>query len=325
MSTRPVWFVALAMACFTITASAQTAPQYAIVDSVRVGPLGPGLGKYYAVDPSGRRLYGVGRYVLDIDTKVVVDSFADTAVGGGFVLAPALSRGLVRSGLLFDLRTGRTIKDLGYNGEGTAYDASTGRAFLFSEISTAVDLKTGAVVGHPSVSGVGQSAVSDGRGHVYANISDSNVIAVIDTHSLRVVASYKVSVGRKPAALAIDAPHRRLFVGCDSLLVVLDADGGRVITTLPMNGWSDQNAFDPKSQLIFMPNGKAKGLTIVHEDTPDKYTIVQTVMDPRLTSSHVVIDDKTHRLFIPHRFADEVLGFEVLAPLGSSTSATISH
>lgn len=302
-------------------ASGQPFPHYGIVDSVRVAYLAPGEGDHYIVDPHTRRLYGVGRYVLDIDRKAVADSFADTSVGGGFLLAPELGRGLVRTGLLFDLRTNRSIKQIPFDGDGSAYDPTTGRAFLFNDVTTVVDMRDGAIVGHPTIPGAKESAVADARGHVYENLATLDAIAVIDSHSLTMEATYHLPAQCMPAGLAIDVRHRRLFVGCNNVLVVLDADHGNTVAKVPMDGQSDQNAFDPTTQLVFMPNGPGKGLTIMHEDTPNSYTVVQVLRDSRLSSMHVVLDTKTHRIFAPHRFADEVLGFEILAPTSQTAAA----
>jgi hypothetical protein len=144
---------------------------------------------------------------------------------------------------------------------------------------------------------------------------------VLDAQSYRILARYSVSPGRYPHGLAIDVAHRRLFSACDSLLVVLDADNGRVITVVRVDGLSEENAFDPGMQFVFMPFGP-KGLAVLHEDSPDKYTIVQKIVDPRVTSSRVVVDEKTHRIFLPHTFGDKIFGYEIMSVTKSTTAAS---
>lgn len=304
----------------TISISAQSSPHYDVIDSVRVGRV---TGDFYGLDATNRRLYGAGYYIVNVDTKAVVDSFADSLAGGGFMFATTYGRGLTRNGLLFDLRTGHSLKQLPYAGDGSAYDASTGRAFLFGRDSaTVVDMKTGTVVQRLVIPGTKESAVADGHGRVYASRESTNEIAVIDARTLRILASYSVLPGLHPTALAIDAQHERLFSACDSTLIVLDATNGRVVASLHMNGHSDQNAYDPETRLILMPNGKGGGLAVIHEDTPDHYTIAQNITDGRLTSVRVTVDTKTHRIFSPHRFTDGIFGYEVLNLTPATTSAS---
>jgi hypothetical protein len=296
----------------TVRQSIKSVPQYVITDSIRVGP---GKGDHYGLDVQTRRLYGAGRYILDIDTKTVVDSFADSTAGGGFAFAPSLGRGLTRHGLLFDLRTSRPLGRVPFIGFGTAYDPRSKRAFLFGPDSiTAVDMTHGTVVTRVSIPEAKAYAVPDGRGRFFVSMEDSSAIAVVDAAMAKLVAKYALPPATHPVALAIDPVHRRLFVSCDSTLIVLDYDDGRRVASLATSARSYQSAFDPSTQLLFLANGKGKGLTIIHEDSPESYSVAQDIADARLASTRVIVDPMTHRVFVPHRFADSVLGFEVLSP-----------
>jgi hypothetical protein len=295
----------------SLTLGAQSAPPvYTVIDSVITGSA---RGDFYAVDREHRRLYGAGRAIVDIDRKAVVDSLSDSTRGGGFMMAYALDRGIIRDGIVFDLKTMRTLWRTEYQGDGSVYDPRSQRAFLFGpESTTVIDVKSPKLLTRISIPGAGESAAADDRGQIYVNIARSNEIVVLDAQTLRVRAHYSVAPGRQPMGLAMDVRHRRLFAACDSMLVVLNADNGLVVATIPTDGHSDQNAFDAGTQLVFMPSGP-KGLTIAHEDTPNKYTVVQHLVDPRVTSIRVVVDEKTHRLFLPHTFEGDMFGFEILA------------
>ena len=79
-------------------------------------------------------------------------------------------------------------------------------------------------------------------------------------------------------------------------MAVLDADSGKVITTLPIGDHVDATAFDPASKLIFNSNGEGT-ISVIHEDSPDKYSVVETVKTvPRAKT--MALDPKTHRLFL---------------------------
>jgi hypothetical protein len=112
--------------------------------------------------------------------------------------------------------------------------------------------------------------------------------------------------------LAMDRLHRRLFAACDGQLAVIDADNGRLVAAIPTGGHSDENAFDAGTGLIFMPNEDGKGLVIVREDAPDRYTVVQTLRDSVLMSNRIVVDERTHQAFMPHRVTSGANGFDFL-------------
>jgi len=71
--------------------------------------------------------------------------------------------------------------------------------------------------------------------------------------------------------------NRRLFSGCDNkMMAVMDADSGKVVASPAIGEGVDANGFDPATQLAFASNGEGT-LTVVHEDSPDNYTVVENV------------------------------------------------
>lgn len=80
------------------------------------------------------------------------------------------------------------------------------------------------------------------------------------------------------------------------MMAVMDADSGKVVATVPIGDFVDATAFDVNTHLIFNSNGEGT-ITIVHEDSPDKYSVVQTVKTvPRART--LAMDTKTHQLFL---------------------------
>lgn len=285
-------------------------PQYQVRDSIIVGHVG---GDFFSIDPTHRRLYGAGPNVVDIDQNRVIGMLADTNVGGGFVLAPALGRGMVRNGIVFELQSGATVKRLAASGDAALYEPVTAHAFLLGDSVAVVDLKRASLVAKIRIPGAGESGVADGRGRVYLNLVDKNAIAVVDATTLKVVNEYSVGSSTHPMGLAIDRAHNRLFAACTGRVVVVDAGTGRIVATIPVPGQSDQNAFDPATGLLFEPGGSA-GMAIIHEDSPDRYSIVQTVNDPRVTGVAVVVDPRSRVVYMPYVMAGGQFGYLMLAP-----------
>jgi DNA-binding beta-propeller fold protein YncE len=119
----------------------------------------------------------------------------------------------------------------------------------------------------------------------------------IDSQSLRVLNRWPLVPGESPSGMAIDRQHRRLFIGCrNRTMVAMDADTGRVVATVPIGEGVDANRFDPGTQLVFSSNG-AGTLSVIHEDSPDTYTLVTNVPTQRGART-MEIDPKTHRVYL---------------------------
>ena len=172
---------------------------------------------------------------------------------------------------IFDLRTLKktATAKTGNSPDGIIYDSSSKRVFVFSGDGkvTAVNAATGEVVGSAELGGSPEFAASDGRGHIYNNLEDKNEVVQIDSRTLRVLNRWSLAPGESPSGMAIDAVHRRLFVGCrNRKLVVMDSDTGKVVTTVPIGDGVDANRFDPATKIVFSSNGDGT-LTVVHEDS----------------------------------------------------------
>jgi outer membrane protein assembly factor BamB len=270
-------------------------------------------GDFFSLDPSHRSLYGAGRHVVDVDRRRIVRALADSTAGGGFAIAPELGRGVVRNGTVFMLASGTTIRKLTAQGDASLYEPVTRRVFLLDDSVSVIDVKSASLVTKISVPGAHESGVADGQGMIFLNLAGRDSIAIIDARTLTTVGEYSVSPAKSPMGLAIDSKHHRLFAACDGQVVVLDATDGRVVARIPTPGQSDQNAFDPETDLLFEPGGK-DGITIIHEDSPDRYSIVQKLVGPKVTSATVVVDPKSHVVYVPRFTAANQFIYVVLAP-----------
>ena len=97
--------------------------------------------------------------------------------------------------------------------------------------------------------------------------------------------------------MAIDPEHRRLFIGChNQMMAVMDADTGKVVATPPIGRGVDANQFDPGTGLAFSSNGDGT-LTVIHEDSPDKFTVVDNVQTQRGART-MALDLKTHNVYL---------------------------
>src|SRR5205823_4623401 len=124
-----------------------------------------------------------------------------------------------------------------------------------------------------------EQAVSDGRGHLYVALEDKDNVAVVDVNTLKVTAHF--DLGGKaggPAGLALDATNHILFAFCHNpaTAVILNADDGRIITTLPIGQGVDGGGFNPRTMEAFSSQGDGT-LTIIKESSPTSFSVEQTV------------------------------------------------
>ena len=299
--------------------SAQAADNYHITKKIPIP--GQGSWDYLAVDEAARRLYvshGTQVEVLDVDSGAIVGKIENTPGVHGIAIAPELRRGFASNGqsstvTIFDLKTLKTIAQVpvGKKPDAIIYDPATSRVFAFngdSNSATAIQAADGKVAGTVDLGGGPEFAAADGSGYVYDNLEDASVVLKINSRSLKVEQRWPTAPCSSPSSMAIDRANRRLFIGCRSkVMAVMNADTGQVITTLPIGDHVDATAFDPESRLVFNSNGEGT-LTVIHQDSPDKYSVVQTVKTlPKAKT--MALDPKTHQLFLSTAEAGQ---FEVL-------------
>jgi DNA-binding beta-propeller fold protein YncE len=140
-------------------------------------------------------------------------------------------------------------------------------------------------------------AAADGAGMVYVNIEDKSEIQAIDAKKAAVVSTWPLTGCEEPSGLAIDPKHHRLFSGChNKVMAVTNTETGKVITTVPIGEGVDANGFDPGTDLAFSSNGDGT-LTVVHEDAPDKFSVVQTAKTLRGART-MALDPASHNVYL---------------------------
>jgi DNA-binding beta-propeller fold protein YncE len=168
-----------------------------------------------------------------------------------------------------------------------------------SSDATAINAADGTVLGTIPLGGKPEFAVADGKGTIYVNIEDTSELVHFDARKLSVLHRWPLAPCKEPSGLAMDLKTRRLFAGCDNeMMAVVDADSGKVLATPAIGEGVDANAFDPETNLAFSSNGQAGTLTVVHEDSPDKFTVIENVLTKK-SARTMGLDLKTHNIFLP--------------------------
>src|SRR5712692_6591046 len=259
---------------------------------------GDGGTDYLTAEPgTGRVFVSRGTHVMVVDgsTGKVLGDIPDTPLTHGIALAPTSNHGFITNGgdstvTMFDLRTLAVIKKIPVRVgglDGIMYDDFSDRIILTNHsrpIGTAValDPKTGDIVGTAELEDNGpEGAASDGKGKIFVNNEGKSTIQVIDVKTMRVLASWPLAPCDGPTGIAYDRSTNRIFAGCGKTSVVVDATTGKVVATIANGDGVDALGWDASQQLIYIPAGRDSNVTVVHEDAPDRYSVVASVATMR--------------------------------------------
>jgi DNA-binding beta-propeller fold protein YncE len=282
---------------------------YKILDKVKLG--GEGGWDYLNADVQTGLLFisrGTHVQVMDMQKKSLVGDILNTNGVHGIALAHEFGKGYISDGrdtavTVFDIATLKTVKVIkikGLNPDAIIYDGASKRVFTFngrSQDATAIDAATDSVVGTVALGGKPEFAQTDGKGRVFTNIEDKNLIVAFDAKKLEVLARWPIAPGEEASGLAIDREHHRLFSVCSNkYMVILNYESGAVVGTVPIGQGPDAAAFDPETHLAFSSNGDGT-LTVVRQENADKYTVIDSVKtQPR--SRTMALNLKNHCVYL---------------------------
>lgn len=291
-------------------AVAPAAGPYKVIKTAKVG--GEGGFDFVTADPVGRKLYipridGPNSRVMvyDLDTLTTAGVIATTGARG-VAIDPQSSHGFCSSKpvVMWDTKTLQPVKtiDVQGNPDCILLEPLTERIYVLSHRApdvTVIDAKDGAVVGTIDLGGEPEQGVSDGKGHVYIDLEDKNSVAVVDTRTLKVTADYSLEgKGGAPAGLALDAKRRILFVcGAEpATAVIMNADNGKIITSLPIGSGVDGAVFNPATREAFSSQRDGT-LTVIAEKSPTRFEVEQTVQT-RPGAKTLTLDAQTNRIVL---------------------------
>ena len=266
---------------------------------------------YLTMDSDARILYISRENHIDavnVDTGNIVGKVTGLEGTNGLLPVPELSRGFATNEdksevVIVDLKTLQKIGTVktGKAPDSFAYEPVTKRVFIMNSAgasATAINAAEGTVAGTVALNGQPEFVVADGKGKVYINITDKNEISEVDAESLKVLHNWSLAPGEGPSGLSMDRKNRRLFSACDNQkMIVMNADTGKVVAALRTGAGTDASVFDPDTMNAFAPAGGAGTLTIIHEDSPDKFRVLEEI-DTQSGARTATLDSKTHNVLV---------------------------
>jgi DNA-binding beta-propeller fold protein YncE len=288
------------------SAAAEPGP-YRVINAVKVG--GDGGYDYVFADSAGRRLYvprGDRIDVFDLDSLKPAGVVPNTKSVHGVAVDPGSHHGFSSSQpvVMWDTGTLATLKTLPVQGrpDGILFDPFTERVFVLSHSApnvTVIDAKDGSIAGTLDLGGAPEQGVSDGRGHLFIDVEDKDNVAAVDAVALKVTAHYGLGgKGGGPGALAMDAQSHVLFSYCHNphTAVIMSADDGRIITSLPIGTGVDAAEFNPATKEAFSSQGDGT-LTVIKETGPASFEVEQNVATQAAARTST-LDGATNRIYL---------------------------
>jgi len=274
---------------------------------------GEGGTDYIAAEAgTGRVFVSRGTHVMVVEgaTGKVLGDIPNTPGVHGAAFAPKDGHGFTTNGgdetvTMFDLKTLAVVKQIKVcpGLDGIMFDEADDKVILTNHSRpigtlTAIDPKSGDIVATVELEDTApEGAAADGKGHIFVNNESKNTIQVIDVKTWKATASWPLAPCDGPTGIAYDKATNRIFSGCNKTSVVVDAGTGKVVATIANGTRVDALAWDPAKKLMFIPNGGEGNVTVVHQDSADKYSVVETVATVPGAKT-IAVDSKTHNVYL---------------------------
>src|ERR1700733_15794338 len=311
------------LAAGPLTPSASADEPYKILNSSQT--MGTGRIDYVYADSDGRRIYvprGGEILVFDLDTLKSVGAISNSG-GHGVAVDPKSHHGFSSRNpiTMFDTTTLETIKTIPVEGgpDGIMFEPATERVYVFSHRApnvTVIDPKDGSIAGTIDLGGSPEQAASDEKGHVYVDLEDKDSIAVVDANTLKTTAHYSLGgKGGGPGGLGLDAKNHILFAMCHepATCVVLSADDGKILATLPIGNGTDGGGFNPNTMEAFSSQRDGT-LTIIKENSPTSFEVEQTVKTKQGAKTCTLDTKNNQIILIPTETAPPTAAAPASAP-----------
>lgn len=298
----------LAVVMITSETYAQTSTGLHITNTFHIASSGGW--DYLAVGPVNDWLYVSHGTQVNILNKKTGDSVAvieNTTGVHGIAFDETDKKGFTSNGRLnnvtvFDLSTNKVLAQVstGTNPDAIMYEPFSKKIITCNGRSknlSIIDPVNNTLIDSVDIGGKPETAVTDGAGKIFVNVEDKNEIVAIDAKTFKVIGHWSLSPAEGPTGLAYDAKTKRLFAGCDKLLVVMDATNGSIVDKLPIGDGCDGVAFDETTKNIYTSNGEGT-MTVIHEDNANKFSVLENVTTKRGART-ITLDQKSHLIYLP--------------------------
>ncbi len=309
MKTLVIAITAIFFVCAAVPAIAQQSSGLKVTNTFHIASAGGW--DYLALGPFNDWLYvshGTQVNILNKKTGDSVGVIENTTGVHGIAFDLAEKKGFTSNGRLnnvtvFDLNTNKVLAQIpaGTNPDAIMYEPFSKKIITCNGRSknlSIIDPVNNSLMDSVNIGGVPEEAVSDGMGKLFVNVEDKNEIVVLDTKTFKVLNHWSIAPGGGPTGLAYDGKTKRLFAGCEKLLMVIDATNGKIIDKVAIGDGCDGVAFDKVSKNIYTSNGSDGTMTVIQEDNNNKFTVLENITTKKGART-IALDNSSHLIYLP--------------------------
>ncbi len=162
---------------------------------------------------------------------------------------------------------------------------------------TFIDANTLKVIATVAVGGKPETAVTNESGKIFVNVEDKNEIVVINASSHLVEAHWSIEPIVSPTGLAIDILNKRLFAGGEKLLGIINAENGKMVSTIVIGDGCDGVGFNKNKKIIFTSNGEGT-MSVIKESDANHFNFLGNVPTAKGART-ITIDESTNKIYLP--------------------------
>ena len=290
-------------------ATAQTSSGLHVINTFRIAS--PGGWDYLQAGPINDWLYVSHGTQVNIINKKTGDSVGvieNTTGVHSIAFDVANKKGFTSNGRLntvsvFDMNSNKVLAQIatGQNPDAIIYEPFSKKIITCNGRSknlSIIDPVQNTVIDSVDVGGKPETPVSDGQGKLFVNIEDKNEIVVIDTKTFKVLNHWSIAPGESPTGLAMDKTTKRLFAGCEKLLMVIDATNGKIVDKIIIGDGCDGVAFDAATKNIYTANGADGTMSVIHEESASKFVLVENIATKK-SARTITLDNQSHLIYLP--------------------------
>ena len=228
---------------------------------------------HMAVDVAGRRLFvaALGNNTVEV-VDISAGKRAHTITGlhepQGIAYVPDRNRIYVANGedgtlKIYDGSSYAVVGavDFGRDADNVRYDAAARQVYVgYGDGSLGiVDEITGKRTGDIPLSGHPESfQLEQSSRRIFVNVPTAGHVAVVDRHGRSVTVKWPLPGNPANFPMALDEAGRTLFVGCrrPAHVAVFDTGSGKLITTVPCAGDTDDLFYDAALRRLYVSGGE---------------------------------------------------------------------
>ena len=257
--------------------------------------------------------------IVDLKTSKIIHSISQLSEPQGIAFVTSNNSIIVANGgngvcEVFNAVSFQKITSIQLPGDAdnVRYDSINNKIYFgYGEGGIAIiDATTFKQTGDIKLEGHPESFQIDGKANrMYVNVPDKQQIEVIDLDKKQVIDKWKMTEAKSNFPMSLDVVNHRLFIGCrrPAKLLVIDAQTGKLITSVDTDSDVDDVFYDQKTNNIYLSCGGGY-IDIVKQISSNSYQVAEKIASHSGARTSLLIPNQNRLLVAsPKSFRNSAL------------------